>query len=607
MVPAMRHLALLSVLLVGCGTPYPDIEPTPEPVVVRVDPDELCATEDLFRCDGAQLERCDGEGWIDAELCAGTTPVCDAPAARCTSCTPGARVCVGDQVGLCEDDGTLSVVDTCETTEQCLAGACRDRCEVAANRRSYLGCSFTAVATANIVDPIFDGDFAVVVGNPSDTDEAVIQVTRDGVVIADQTLAPRTTAAISLPIVPELKPHTATVIVPGGAYKVTSSLPIAAYQFNPLNFIVFDGMDDQYSYTNDASLLLPDHALDGEYLVTTYPTWGIATAEEVDWIPGFVAISPLADGTTVTVDSRAFTLGGDVPAGVPGVPIVVTLDAGDVLQLFSRRVPQLPSPTPQICGDLGGTYSELQTQQGPVPICLDGPLGDLTGTSISADGDVAVFAGHPCTFVPFDEAACDHLEEMMLPRATWGTEVAMVAPTSPSLTGVAESIYRVLSGADGNVLTFSPAVHGDVTLDEREFVEFAAAEDFVIRGTQRFLATQALSSRDAVISVEGGDPAFGTGIPTSQWRDRYDFLAPDSYSTNHIGLIAPRGTRVYLDGVELVAWFPVPGEDLVASRVEIEGGSHRIQSLDGVGFGITMYGYARYTSYLMPGGLNLLR
>jgi hypothetical protein len=45
----------------------------------------------------------------------------------------------------------------------------------------------------------------------------------------------------------------------------------------------------------------------------------------------------------------------------------------------------------------------------------------------------------------------------------------------------------------------------------------------------------------------------------------------------------------------------------VVTRLEIEGGSHRIQSLDGVGFAITMYGYARHTRYLMPGGLNLLR
>ncbi len=596
-------VVVAAVVLLGCGTPYPEVEPTPEPEVVRVDPDTLCATVGLHRCDGARLEQCDGEGWVEVALCRENTPVCDASEGACVGCTPGTRVCVGDQVGFCEDDGTLTAEDTCEATEQCLAGACRDRCETAASRRSYLGCSFTAVATANIVDPIFDDDFAVVVGNPSDSEEAVVEVTRGGAVVASETLGPRTTAAIPLSVVPELKPHDASVVVVDGAYKVASSQPVAAYQFNPLNFSVFDGVEDFYSYTNDASLLLPDHALDDEYVASTYPTWGISTPKETDWIPGFVAVAAVEDGTTVTVDPRAFTLAGDVPASAPGELITATLDAGDVLQLFSRRVDGLPTPSPEVCGDLGGTFGETRG----APVCLDGPDGDLTGSSITADADVAVFAGHPCTFVPFDEAACDHLEEMMLPRSTWGTEVAMVAPTAPGLTGVAESIYRVLSGVDGNVVTFSPPVAEGVELDDGEYLEFAANEDFVIRGTGAFLATQALSSRDAVLPVEGGDPALGQGIPVAQWRDRYDFLAPATYSTNHVGLVAPAGTHVYLDGVLVDSWFPIPGEDLVATRIEIDGGAHRIQSLDGVGFGLTLYGYARFTSYLTPGGLNLLR
>ncbi len=601
----MRALStVLVVALLGCGTPYPEVEPTPEPEVARVDPDELCATVGLHRCDAALLQRCDGEGWVDVEVCTGTTPLCDAALGACAACAPGTRVCVGDQVGLCEDDGTLTAEDTCDATEQCLAGACRDRCETAAARRSYLGCAFTAVATANIVDPIFDTDFAVVVGNPSDREEAVVEVRRGGAVVATETLEPRATAAIPLAIVPELKPHDASVIVADGAFRVASSQPVAAYQFNPLNFSIFDGADDHYSYTNDASLLLPDHALDREYVASTYPTWGVDTGKEVDWIPGFVAVAAVEDGTTVTIDPTAFTLAGDVAAAAPGEPITATLDAGDVLQLFSRRVDGLPTPTAPLCeDDLGGTFGETRG----APVCLDGPDGDLTGTGITADADIAVFAGHPCTFVPFDEAACDHLEEMMLPRSTWGTEVAMVAPTSPSLTGVAESIYRVLSGADGNAISFSGGVADDVVLAEGDVVEFAAAADFVIRGTAPFLATQALSSRDAVLPVEGGDPALGTGIPVAQWRDRYDFLAPDTYSTNHVGLVAPAGTGVYLDGVLVESWFPVPGEDLVATRLEISGGPHRVQSLDGVGFGLTMYGYARFTSYLTPGGLNLLR
>ena len=39
-------------------------------------------------------------------------------------------------------------------------------------------------------------------------------------------------------------------------------------------------------------------------------------------------------------------------------------------------------------------------------------------------------------------------------------------------------------------------------------------------------------------------------------------------------------------------------------RKAIQGGTHTISS--SVPFGITVYGYANYTSYMYPGGLNLI-
>lgn len=41
------------------------------------------------------------------------------------------------------------------------------------------------------------------------------------------------------------------------------------------------------------------------------------------------------------------------------------------------------------------------------------------------------------------------------------------------------------------------------------------------------------------------------------------------------------------------------------SRVPLGPGAHRAESEGDVGFGITPYGYASYTSYLYPGGMNL--
>src|SRR5207244_7767252 len=50
------------------------------------------------------------------------------------------------------------------------------------------------------------------------------------------------------------------------AYKVTSDLPIVAYQFNPL-----DNVD---VFSNDASLLIPRTAFDVEYYAFSWPTGG---------------------------------------------------------------------------------------------------------------------------------------------------------------------------------------------------------------------------------------------------------------------------------------------------------------------------------------------
>jgi hypothetical protein len=84
-------------------------------------------------------------------------------------------------------------------------------------------------------------------------------------------------------------------------------------------------------------------------------------------------------------------------------------------------------------------------------------------------------------------------------------------------------------------------------------------------------------------------------------------LIPETYSSNWINVVAAQGTAVYLDGLLLEDWEEVPGTGHQVARVEVSAGSHHVESVDSIGFGITAYGYASYTSYLLPGGMNFLR
>ncbi len=567
-----------------------------------VNTDDLCVTQGITRCTAGVYEVCRDGTWAVEETCGDPTPLC-VPDGGCTACNPDRTYCVGEDVHRCDGAGTaMSFEAECDFDEQCQAGQCRNACDVAEAQRSYLGCEFLAVATTNLVDAAFNDDFAVVIGNPHPTAEAQVVVSRDGTNLRSLRVPPESAEAITLPIVPALKGFTSSVIAPGGAFEVTSSMPVAAYQFNPLNFRVDTPDGPLASFTNDASLLLPVHALTGVYRANTHPSFGILQPElPWQWLPGFVAIAATQDGTTVEFSSNAFTLPGDVEVVSPGGRTHIQLDRGDVVQLLSRT--HDGGDDPGFCATIGGRGGDAKGSA----TCFDDEGGDFTGSVVSADADVAVWAGHTCTFMPLESYACDHLEEMMFPRQTLGDLVVMTAPSHPSRSGEARAVYRVMSAVDDNFITFTPqTVAFDRTVDAGEFVEFMTDTDFVVLASGPVHVTQTLVGQRELVST-AGDPAMGSGVPLSQWRSEYDFLAPATYTTNHINVTARDGTVVYLDGLLVDGWEDVAGTNYSVTRLDVSDGPHHIESLEAAPFGITSYGYADFTSYLTPGGMNFVR
>jgi hypothetical protein len=577
-----------------------------------------CSPDGATTCQGSDFMVCENGDWTLSETCAGATPHCD-PSAGCLVCAPNQAYCddAAETALQCNADGSAAtVIDECEENEDCVDGVCVDLCASAAGGKSYLGCDFIAVSTTNSqLDAAFDGDFAVVIGNPSASLAAEVTVSRGGSQVASATVQPGDTKAIALPMVAALKNATATVVATGGAYEVRSSIPVIAYQYNPLNFTV----GGTFSYTNDASLLLPEHTLTGNYMAVSRPTWGHGSWQQLmgsltgswsSWLPGYVTVAALADGTNVTFRSSTYTAaGGSVPALTPGEETMVTLDRGDVLQIFSH----MPQESNEIwfCQNQGWE----QTNEGTCPPTTmmqtcDGfcsvSVADLTGSLITASQPVAVFAGHQCTFVPYFEWACDHLEEMMFPLETWGDSAVMTAPRhpDPGQPGVVRTLYRIIARDPGTSLTFEPAVHAPVTLGNGQFVEFETDQDFAISASGQFYVAQFLLGQQALGS-NAGDPAMGSGVPLFQTRGTYNILVPDTYTSNYVNVVAPGGIDVELDGFALAGWEPIGNTGFSVVRQPVQPGAHVLKSAGDTGFGITSYGYASYTSYLYPGGMNL--
>ena len=104
--------------------------------------------------------------------------------------------------------------------------------------------------------------------------------------------------------------------------------------------------------------------------------------------------------------------------------------------------------------------------------------------------------------------------------------------------------------------------------------------------------------------------------PFEQYRDRYTFLTPSTFSADYVVLSMPIGTNVLLDGMDIegdefmrLCTYEMAGEidgtTYQAVTCPVEDGSHTVES--DLPVGITIYGYYSVGSYGYAGGSDLER
>ncbi|MEI8254506.1 MAG: IgGFc-binding protein, partial [Deltaproteobacteria bacterium] len=499
------------------------------------------------------------DGGACQPVCTGATPVC-VPGVGCRTCLAGTRRCdptSGNTPQTCSPDGAQWSRETpcpAGSTQQCIGGQCLDPCGAAAAQRSYIGCEYWPVTLQNLCMGEVGGTFpfAIVLANPQTT---AVTATIDGGALTapiTQSIAPGQLTVIELPWVAELaqlrrRPGT-SVLRHGGAYHVRTTLPVTAYQFNPLRFRddttrCGAAMDQPcFSYSNDASLLLPTSVLGQRYTALTFPgmTYRIGATMPFD-AGGTIAVVGTTNGTQVTVHTTGSIVAGPEVASVStGGTQTYQLAAGDVLQL------------------LGG-----------------GEGNDFTGTTIETTQPVGVFNGHVCAQVPTDRVAGDHLEEQLFPDATWGRRYAITAFRDRATT---PSLVRILAQRDATHLTFDPppaTPPATTTLGAHQFVEFALSDDTVVSADQPILVAQFMYG-DGATGGEG-DPAMVYEAPVEQYRNDYTFLAPDTYTHSFANVVGPNNTPPTLDGSVVTGTPRVIGASgLTAWSVPLTPGVHHL-------------------------------
>ena len=292
---------------------------------------------------------------------------------------------------------------------------------------------------------------------------------------------------------------------------------------------------------------------------------------------------------TFSVNTQGHQQGlvGSYQAGETGI---FTLSQGEVLQFAAQAQSQCRRPIP-----IDVTVSHCDSDESD----------DLSGSFVRSDKPIEVFGSHACAFIPNNVFACDHLEESIFPLNTWGSS-AVVPKIKPLLDE--PSLVKITSGEDGNVLSFTPpTAHPTVTLKRGEKSEFETRSGLVVNGTRSLQVTQFLVGQNysANASQDGfGDPAMSLVPPADQFRKDYTILAPDTYAKHFINLAFKANSNILIDGMPVTQ----EGQQLGSSTwreltVEVSGGVHTLQGDSA--FGVWVYGFGNYTSYMYPGGLDL--
>ena len=543
-----------------------------------------CAPDGIT-CQGSVAYDCSGGVLTTTDCSQQTTNTTCANGFGCVVCQPGSGTCNGNTGTACNSTGTGTVTNSCDPLQglTCSDGVCVGAC--ADLGESYIGCEYYAVTMANnwLNQAVFY--FSVSVSN---TGAQTATVTVDGGALASpvtQTIAPGALQEIKLPWVPAIScgtgpcnvdggqpPAPGTALTSGGAYHIRSTQPVTVYQFNARDYQI--GSD--YSYTNDASLLIPVNALTGNYRVASWPSFDVE--------PGYITVVGTQNGTKVSVGASSALQAG---AGLTSTGGTVTINAGDVLQIASAVNGSTSYPWAYGTDPSGSSVTVLQ------------------------GGPVEVFGAHACVYIWTPTAACDHMEQITLPVETLRGDYLVTLPYNQN--GTPQQYVKIVGTQANTHITFDPAVEANQTLNAGTVVTFNTTQNFHVRSTdnppQAFLVAQYMMGEDNFTASDtAGDPSESVAVATAQFRNSYQFVAPANYEQNWVNVIAPAGANITVDGSAVSGYAAIGGSGFGVQHVLLSGANNGVHQASGnVPFGIEVYGYGSYTSYMYPGGLNLSR
>lgn len=179
---------------------------------------------------------------------------------------------------------------------------------------------------------------------------------------------------------------------------------------------------------------------------------------------------------------------------------------------------------------------------------------DLTGSSIVADKNVAVFSGHECANVggaPY----CDNLLEQGIPTEKLSTNYLLTASKGAEITPQNRDLVRVIATADNTEVKVNGVVVA--TINKGQFHEFSLTEatGAQVEASAPVAVAQYLVGGNGVrVNGGGTDPALSYVPGQDTWLDAYRLSTPSgsaAFTFNYASIVieTPALASLMLDNV----------------------------------------------------------
>jgi hypothetical protein len=276
-------------------------------------------------------------------------------------------------------------------------------------------------------------------------------------------------------------------------------------------------------------------------------------------------------------------------------------------------------PSRDITNDVNTIYDVLATN-------------DVTGTWITSDKPIAVFAGATSASVPdANTGANNPLMQEQMPVEGWGTNILALS-FAGRLNG---DIYRVLAAYSNTVITITGTVvtivnettqpsYTVTTKNEQLVITNQAGEayDIIVDGPVVFSANRPIQVAQFANGVQydhfygnnfdcEGDPCEILLPPTGHYLETntvfalsYDGVTGD-FDESYMNIIVPQSamTSTLVDGsaVEAASFVPIGGSGFYGAQLYVTPGTHTVSSSQPVG--VEVYGWGSMDAYGYFGGV----